>query len=195
MSAEGSVESVKEQMSLWMIRREQERFAIIGEFKARPVRFRALHLRSGQVGPHVKGCEGGFVVVPQIVQEDRMRGGGGYGYDCRGRIVGCQVRRRQVQARLRGRRGQRPQAHRVVERGRHEGIRSWTKTQRRHGLGVASEVAQKGIVVRGEVADAIVLFRTRVDDGGGVVREAGEVGAVFLAHERFYVLAFFGVVE
>ena len=49
--------------------------------------------------------------------------------------------------------------------------------------------------MRGEVAYAIVLFRTRVDDGGGVVREAGEVGAVFLAHERFYVLAFFGVVE
>lgn len=28
-----------------------------------------------------------------------------------------------------------------------------------------------------------------------MVREAGEVGAVFLAHECFYVLAFFGIVE
>lgn len=60
---------------------------------------------------------------------------------------------------------------------------------------MSPEIAQKGIVVGGEVAYAIVLFRTRVDDGGGMVREAGEVGAVFLAHERFYVLAFFGVVE
>lgn len=49
--------------------------------------------------------------------------------------------------------------------------------------------------MRGEVAYAIVLFRARVDDGGGVVREAGEVGAVFLAHESFDVLAFFGIVE
>ena len=57
------------------------------------------------------------------------------------------------------------------------------------------EIAQKGIVVRGEVADTIVLFGTRVDDGSGMVREAGEVGAVFLAHERFDVLAFFGIVE
>ncbi len=28
-----------------------------------------------------------------------------------------------------------------------------------------------------------------------MVREAGEVSAVFLAHERFYVLAFFGIVK
>lgn len=60
---------------------------------------------------------------------------------------------------------------------------------------MSPEIAQKGIVVGGEVADTIVLFGTRVDDGSGMVREAGEVGAVFLAHERFDVLAFFGVVE
>ena len=60
---------------------------------------------------------------------------------------------------------------------------------------MATEVAQDGVVVRREVAYAVVLFGARVDDGSGVVREAGEVDAVFLAHERFYVLAFFGVVE
>ena len=46
-----------------------------------------------------------------------------------------------------------------------------------------------------EVAYTIVLFRTRVDDGSGMVREAGEVGAVFLAHERFYILAFFCIIQ
>ena len=60
---------------------------------------------------------------------------------------------------------------------------------------MATEIAQEGVVVRREVAYAVVLFSARVDDGSGVVREAGEVDAVFLAHERFYVLAFFGVVE
>ena len=49
--------------------------------------------------------------------------------------------------------------------------------------------------MRGEVADTVVLFGTRVDDGSGMVREAGEVGAVFLAHERFDIFAFFGIVE
>lgn len=60
---------------------------------------------------------------------------------------------------------------------------------------MAAEVAQKGVVVRGEVADAVVFFGAGVDDGGGVVGEAGKVGAIFLAHEGFYVLAFFGIVE
>ena len=93
MSAEGAVEGVEEEMSLRVVRSEEERFPIIGEFEAGPVRFRALDLRRGQVGPHVEGCEGGFVVVPQVVQEDGMRGGGRYRYHRRGRIIGCQVRR------------------------------------------------------------------------------------------------------
>ena len=49
--------------------------------------------------------------------------------------------------------------------------------------------------MRREVADAVVFFCAGVDDGCGMVREAGEVGAVFLAHERFHIFAFFGVVE
>ena len=124
-----------------------------------------------------------------------MGGGGGYGYDGCGGVVGCEVGRAEVQARLRGRRGEGPQAHGIVERGREERVRPRTKAQRRHGLRMSPEIAQEGIIVRGEVADAIVLFGARVDDGRGVVREAGEVGAVFLAHERLYVLALFGVVE
>ena len=60
---------------------------------------------------------------------------------------------------------------------------------------MAAKVAQKGIVVRGEVADAVVVFCGGIDDGGGGVGEAGKVGAVFLAHEGFYVFAFFGIVE
>ena len=58
-----------------------------------------------------------------------------------------------------------------------------------------AEVAQEGVVMRGEVADAVVFFGAGVDDGGGVVGEAGEMDAVFLAHERLDVLAFLGVVE
>ena len=49
--------------------------------------------------------------------------------------------------------------------------------------------------MRGEVADAVVFFCAGVDDGCGMVREAGEVGAIFLAHECFYIFAFFGIVE
>ena len=60
---------------------------------------------------------------------------------------------------------------------------------------MAAKVAQEGVVVRGEVADAVVFFCAGGDEGGGVVGAAGEVGAVFLAHEGFYVFAFFGIVE
>ena len=58
-----------------------------------------------------------------------------------------------------------------------------------------AEVAQECIVVRREVADAVVFFCAGVDDGCGMVGETGEVGAVFLAHEGFYIFAFFSVVE
>ena len=60
---------------------------------------------------------------------------------------------------------------------------------------MAAEVAQERVVVGGEVANAIVFFGAGVDDGGGVVGEAREVDTVFLAHESFYALAFFGIVE
>ena len=49
--------------------------------------------------------------------------------------------------------------------------------------------------MRGEVADAVILFGAGVDDRGRVVGEAREVDAVFLAHERLDILAFLGVVE
>ncbi len=96
---------------------------------------------------------------------------------------------------MRGGGGEGPEAHGVVEGGGEEGVGGGAEAERGDGLRVAAEVAQEGVVVRGEVADAVVLFGARVDDGGGVVGEAGEVDAVFLAHERFDVLAFFGVVE
>ena len=60
---------------------------------------------------------------------------------------------------------------------------------------MAAEVAKKGVVVRREVADAVVFLCAGVDNGCGVVGKAGEVGAVFLAHEGLYVFAFFGIVE
>ena len=193
--AQRAVEGVQQQVALRVVGGEQEGFAVVGELEPGPVRFGGLHLRGGEVGPHVEGGEGGFVVVAQVVEEDRVRGGGGDGDDRRGGVVGGEVGGREVQARLRGGRGQRPEAHGVVERGREERVRRRAQAERRDGLGVAPEVAQEGVVVRGEVADAVVLLGAGVDDGGGVVREARQVDAVFLAHERFDVPPFFGVVE
>lgn len=45
---------------------------------------------------------------------------------------------------------------------------------------MAFEVAEEGVIVGREVADGIVDHGRRVDDGLGMVREAGEVGAIFL---------------
>ena len=90
--AERTVERVEEKMSLRVVRSEEKGFAIVGEFKAGPVWFCTLYLRGGKVGAHVESREGGFVVVSEVVEEDRMGGGRGYGYDRCGRVVGRQIR-------------------------------------------------------------------------------------------------------
>lgn len=91
--------------------------------------------------------------------------------------------------------GERPEAHGVVEGAGEEGVAGGAEGEGGDGRGVAFEVAQELIVVRGEVADCVVDFGAGINDGLRVVREAGEVGAVFLGEERLDQLAFFGVVE
>ncbi len=60
---------------------------------------------------------------------------------------------------------------------------------------MAFEVAEELVVVGGEVTDGVVNFGGGVQNGLGVVGEAGEVAAVFLGEEGFEVFAFFCVVE
>lgn len=122
VGAEGALEGVEEEVALRVVGGEEEGLAVVGELEAGPVRLRALHLLRGEVGPHVEGREGGLVVVAEVVEEDGVRGRGGDGDDGCGGVVGGQVGRREVQARLRGGRGEGPQAHRVVEGGGHEGV-------------------------------------------------------------------------
>ena len=63
VSAERTVEGVEEEVTLRMVRSKEERLAVVREFEAGPVWFGTLNLRGSEVGPHVKGCEGRFVVV------------------------------------------------------------------------------------------------------------------------------------
>lgn len=67
VSAERAVEGVEEEVSLGVVRSEEQGLPIIGEFETGPVRFRTLDLWGGEVGAHVEGCEGGFVIVAQVV--------------------------------------------------------------------------------------------------------------------------------
>ena len=92
VSAEGAVEGVEEKVALRVVGGEQEGLAVVGELEAGPVRFRGLELRGGEVGAHVEGGEGGFVVVAEVVEEDGVGGGGGDGDDGGGRVVGGEVR-------------------------------------------------------------------------------------------------------
>ena len=88
VGAEGAFEGVEEEVALRVVGREEDRFAVIGELEAGPVRFRALNLLRREVGPHVEGREGGLVVVAEVVEEDGVRGRGGDGDDCCGWVVG-----------------------------------------------------------------------------------------------------------
>ena len=91
--------------------------------------------------------------------------------------------------------GERPEADGVVEGGGDEGVGCGGEGEGGDGRGVRFEVAQVLVVVGGEVADRVVAFGGGVEDRLGVVREAGEVGAVFFREERLEVPAFFRVVE
>ena len=174
---------------------EEKGFAIVGKGNASPIRFRGGDFLGRHCGPHVEGREGGFVVVAEVVEEDGVRGCGGDGdYGCGG-VVGGQVGGREVQACLRGGRGQVPDSDGGVEGAGEESVGGGAEGERCDGCGVPFEVAEEGVVVRGQVADAIVFFGGGVDYGGGVVCETGEVGAVLLREQCFEVFAFFGVVE
>lgn len=73
-----------------------------------------------------------------------------------------------------------PNANGVVERCRHEGVVDGGHAEGDDGGGVALEVAEAAIVVEGEVAQGFGLGeRGGAEHGGGVVREANAVGAVF----------------
>ncbi len=76
-------------MALWSIGGEEERFAVVRELKPCPVRFGLGLLLGGKVRAHVESCEGGLVVVAEVVEEDAVGACRGNCYDCRGRVVGA----------------------------------------------------------------------------------------------------------
>ena len=92
VGAEGAVEGVEEEVALRVVRGEQEGLAVVGELEPGPVWFWGLELWGGEVGAHVEGGEGGFVVVGEGVVEDGVGGGGGVGFDGGGRVVGGELR-------------------------------------------------------------------------------------------------------
>ena len=195
VSAQGAIVGVEEQMARCGIGAQQDGFPVVGEFEAGPVGFARLDALLRHVGPDVEGGEGGFVVVPQIVEEDRVGGGGGDGDDGGGWVVGGEVRGQEVEARLRGLGFQVPEADGVVAGAGEEGVGGRAEGEGGDFVGVALEVAQELVVVGGEISDAVVDFGARVDDGGGVVGEACEMDTVLLREELFDVSALFGIVQ
>ena len=68
---------------------EEEGFAVVREFEAGERWRGGVALLLGcEHGAEVEGCEGGFVVVAQVVEEDAVGTGAGDGDDCCGGIVG-----------------------------------------------------------------------------------------------------------
>lgn len=174
---------------------QQDGFAIVGEFEAGPVGLARFDALLRHVGPDVEVGEGGFVIIPQVVQEDRVGGGGGDGNDGCGRVVGCEVRGQEVEARLRRLGFQVPKTDGVVAGAGKKGVGGRAEGEGGDLVGVALEVAQELVVVGGKIADAVVDFGTRVDDGGRVMGEAGKVDAILLREELFDVSALFGIVQ
>ena len=195
VGAQGAIVGVEEQMSGGGVGAQQDGSTIVGEFEAGPVRFARFDALLRHVGSDVEGGEGGFVVIPQVVEEDRVGGGGGNGDD-RGRwVVRGEVRGQEVEAGLRRLGFQVPEADGGVAGAGEEGVGGRTEGEGGDFVGVALEVAQELVVVGGEIADAVVDFGARVNDGGGVVGEAREMDTILLREELFDMSALFGIVQ
>ena len=193
---EGAVEGVEEEVAGGGVGGDEEGFAVVAEFEFCPVGGAGggLVVGGGECA-EVEGCEGRFVVVPQVVEKDRGGAGRSDGEHRRGRVIRCQRRGGEVQPALRRGRRQRPEPDGVVERSRHEGVGGGRQGEGGDGRGVGFEVAQVLVVVGGEVADGVVALGGGVEDRLGVVGEAREVGAVLFREERLQVPAFFRVVQ
>ena len=70
-----------------------------------------------------------------------------------------------------------------------------TEAQTRDACFMAAEVADEAVVVHRQIPDPIIDFGARIDDTRGMVGEAGQRAAIFLALELFRVRAGFGVEE
>lgn len=101
----------------------------------------------------------------------------------------------EVEARLRILGFEIPQAHGVVEGAGDKLVFTWVDCEGSDRGGMTGEIVEELSFVGVEVADAVVGARGCVDYVGGVVGEAGEVGAVFLGWDALDLFAFFGVVE
>lgn len=196
-------EGVEEEVAGWEGGADEEGFAVVAEFEFGPVfrdgvlvclrgEWRAVQ---GLKAAGVEGGEGGFVVVPEVVEEDGGGGGRGDGDHGCGGVVGGEVGGAEVKAGscVGGR--EVPEADGVVQGAGEESVIAWAESYGGYGRGVTFEVAEELVVMGGEIADGVVDFGGGVQDGLGVVGEAGEVAAVFLGKEGFEVFAFFGVVE
>ena len=105
------------------------------------------------------------------------------------------MRGQEVEAALWGGGFEVPEPDCVVQGAGEEGVGGGAESEAGDFSGVAFEVTEELVVVGGEVADAVVDLCAGVNNGGGVVREAREVGAVLLGEELFDVSAFFGIVK
>lgn len=146
-------------------------------------------------GAQVEGGERWLIEVSDVVEEDGRGGGGGDGDDAAGWVEGGEVRGCEVEACLRVFGLEVPEPDGVVQGTGNEFVFAGVYGQGGDWLGVAGEVVEEFGFVGVEVTDTVVGFGRCVDDVGGVVGEAGEVGTVFFGRDPFHEFALFGVEE
>ena len=111
-------ESVEDEMAT-PVGRDNQTLSVVAKLHLGPVYLLSSH-EALLVLEEIESCKRRFVVIAHVVEEDGLRGWGGNGYDGRGRVVGGEVGRMQIeQADVVGRL-QIPQAHCVVPRTAYE---------------------------------------------------------------------------
>lgn len=172
---------------------EEKTLAIVGEFEFGPGASFCGWSISVFSGGKVKGFEGGFVIIPNIIHKDagsRLRC---YGHDVGRRVVGGKIWSDELEFALRTSGIQVPQADSVVCAAGEELIAAGRQGYACDSSGVGGEVADEALVVQLEQAQGVVLLGTCKEDIARMMCEAGEVNAILFAGDGFCFPAFFDV--
>lgn len=133
-------------------RADEEGLPVVGEVKGAPGARGWVVLGKGV---EVKAGEGLFVELPDVVEEDGLRGGRGDGKNAGGGVEGCEVGGIDVEHPDRVYAVEVPDSDGVIEGRGDECVAARVHCEAGYRPSVPFEVAQEGVVVSSEVADII----------------------------------------
>lgn len=129
---------------------EEQVLPVVGELELVPPSERRVH-----VGQEIKGGEGLLVVIPEIIEEDGLRGGRCHGKDVSGWVPGREVGavQEELAAGVLGRYIPYPDS--VVFTTGEEVVLAWMEREARDGIVMTFKVPQVRVIMGGKISYSI----------------------------------------